>query len=46
MLGYFWVDFFFVTINIIGILLHLSLYFIDKWHYDSILDRVSGKKEV
>jgi MFS-type transporter involved in bile tolerance (Atg22 family) len=38
--GYFWVNAFFVFINIIGMLLNLSLYYIDINRNGGVLDRV------
>ena len=44
MWGYFWVLFFFVIINVIGIVLHISLYIIDMTKHDGILNRVEKEE--
>jgi len=38
--GYYYVNMFFVVINLIGLALNLSLYYIDINHNNSVLDRV------
>ena len=43
--GYFWVNAYFVFINIIGFILNLSLYYIDIYHNDSVLDKVDQGSE-
>ena len=40
MFGYYWVNFFFVGVNVIGLILNLTLYFLDIKYYDSVLDKV------
>ena len=40
MFGWFWVDSFFVSMNLIGIVLHIALYIIDIKYHDGILNRV------
>ena len=42
MLGYYWVDFMFVAINVFGIGLHITLYIVDIKYHDAILDRVDA----
>ena len=38
--GYFWTMAFFIGINIVGLILNLSLYYIDMNHNDGVLDKV------
>lgn len=38
--GYFWVNGYFVLINVIGLFLNAALYYIDINHNDSVLDKV------
>jgi len=38
--GYFYVNFFFVFINVIGLLLNMTLYYIDIYQNDGVLDKV------
>merc|ERR1712166_495539 len=40
--GYFWVNMYFVGINVVGLLLNMSLYYIDIYHNDGILDKVEA----
>jgi MFS family permease len=40
MYGYFWVDIFFIAINVIGLIQNLYLYHIDIKYHDGILNRV------
>lgn len=40
MLGYYWVDFFFVAVNVYGVLMHIVLYIVDIKRYDGILNKV------
>jgi MFS family permease len=43
--GYFWVNAYFVGINIIGFMLNLSLYYIDIYHNNSVLDKIDQSGE-
>lgn len=38
--GYFWVNMYFVAINVVGLILNMSLYYIDIYHNDGVLDKV------
>uniref|UniRef100_A0A7S3CLB5 Lysosomal dipeptide transporter MFSD1 n=1 Tax=Strombidium rassoulzadegani TaxID=1082188 RepID=A0A7S3CLB5_9SPIT len=40
--GYFWVCAFFVAINVVGLLLNLTLYYVDRKYYDGVLDKVES----
>jgi len=40
--GYFWVNMYFVAINVVGLLLNMSLYYIDIYHNDGVLDKVEA----
>lgn len=40
--GYFYVNAFFVLINVIGLILNLNLWYIDKKYNNSVLDRVDA----
>ena len=42
MLGYYWVDFFFVAVNVYGVFMHIALYFIDLKRFDGILNKVDA----
>lgn len=43
--GYFYVNMFFIAINIVGLLLNMSLYTIDIYQNNGILDKVQGADE-
>lgn len=43
--GYFWTMAFFAGINVVGLLLNLSLYYIDVNENDSVLDKVDMGSE-
>jgi len=43
--GYFWVNAYFVFINLIGLCLNISLYYIDINYNNSVLDRVDNSTE-
>lgn len=38
--GYYWVEFFFIVINVIGLLCNVALYFVDIKYYNGVLNRV------
>lgn len=38
--GYFWVNMYFVGINVVGLILNMTLYYIDIYHNDGVLDKV------
>ena len=40
--GYFWVNMYFVAINVVGLILNMSLYYIDIYHNDGVLDKVEA----
>jgi len=40
MFGYFWVDVFFIAINVVGFFMNAYLYYIDIKYHDGILNRV------
>lgn len=46
MFGYYWVNFFFVCVNIVGLFLNLTLYYLDIKYYDSVLDKVDQATRV
>ena len=43
--GYFWVNMYFIAINIVGLLLNMSLYYIDIYHNNGILDKVEADEK-
>jgi len=43
--GYFYVNAFFIFINVVGLLLNMTLYYIDINHKDGILDKVDSASE-
>jgi len=43
--GYYWCNAFFVAINIVGLVLNMSLYYIDIYHNKGVLDKVEGDND-
>ena len=43
--GFFWVNAFFLAINVVGLFLNMSLYYQDIYYHDGILDKVAGNKK-
>ena len=46
MFGYYWVNFFFVCVNVVGLVLNIALYYLDIKYYDSVLDKVDKATRV
>lgn len=46
MFGYYWVNFFFVCVNIAGLIMNLTLYYLDIKYYDGVLDKVDKATRV
>ena len=44
--GYFWVNAYFVVINLIGLALNISLYYIDIHYNNGVLDKVDNSAEI
>ena len=40
--GYFYVSAFFAAINVFGLLLNMTIYYMDIYHYDGVLDKVDS----
>jgi len=43
--GFFWVNAFFLAVNVIGFILNASLYYQDIYYHNGVLDKVPGQQK-
>lgn len=43
--GFFWINCFFIGLNVVGLICNLNLYFIDLYYNGGVLDKVAGQKQ-
>jgi MFS family permease len=43
--GFFWVNFFFMCVNVLGFILNASLYYQDIYYHKGVLDKVPGAEK-